>query len=403
MIKRYFLHPTYTLFLILVFFASRIGQTKAQMHEVASESQNLSTREPKIVKTQGTNEYANIHCGLMDRAGNLWFGTSGEGVYRYDGKYFTNFTEKDGLSSNTVWSILEDKDGNIWVGTDAGLCRFDLSVFTKDGVTIRSETMRSIALPTINSSNLYPLNLSKNKTSVKNGVWSMLQDKTGKLWFGTDEGVYYYNGKSFFSFLDNDSVINNSGLSLKNIQCMLQDKNGNIWFGSGPMMFEGICRYNPATRVLTQFKPGGEGWIRYMLEDQNGIIWLGTRHRGIWRYDPLMDSSQTNEELIAGSETFTPFMEGDDIGFAALLDKNGNIWFSGGEDKNGYGGAGGIWRYDGKSFKNFTTKDGLGDYSVWCFVEDRAGDIWVGTRNIGLYRYDPEHKTGSRAFTSFSE
>src|SRR6476620_6583888 len=84
-----------------------------------------STGQPRIVKTQGTTEYANVHCGLQDKDGNLWFGTTGEGVYRYDGKLFTQFTVRDGLSSNSVQCILEDRAGSIWFGTDAGLCRYD--------------------------------------------------------------------------------------------------------------------------------------------------------------------------------------------------------------------------------------------------------------------------------------
>jgi hypothetical protein len=49
--------------------------------------------KPKLKKTQGSNEYANIYCGLKDREGVLWFGTGGEGVYRFDGKVLTNFGE----------------------------------------------------------------------------------------------------------------------------------------------------------------------------------------------------------------------------------------------------------------------------------------------------------------------
>jgi ligand-binding sensor domain-containing protein len=54
---------------------------------------------------------------LEDKSGNLWFGTYGGGVSKYDGKSFTHFTEKEGLSNNTVLSMLEDKSGNLWFGT----------------------------------------------------------------------------------------------------------------------------------------------------------------------------------------------------------------------------------------------------------------------------------------------
>ncbi|MSS73726.1 MAG: hypothetical protein EXS64_19895 [Candidatus Latescibacteria bacterium] len=94
---------------------------------------------------------------LQDREGNLWFGTWGGGVSRFDGKTFTAFTTKDGLASNLVYSILQDREGNIWFGTwGEGVSRFDgkdWKTFTmKDGL----------------ASNL---------------VYSILQDREGNIWF----------------------------------------------------------------------------------------------------------------------------------------------------------------------------------------------------------------------------
>ena len=68
-----------------------------------------------------------IRCMLQDKSGNLWFGTSGGGVSKYEPSSkegqagtFTHFTEKEGLSNNVVLSILEDKSGNLWFGTYGG-------------------------------------------------------------------------------------------------------------------------------------------------------------------------------------------------------------------------------------------------------------------------------------------
>ena len=340
------------------------------------QPKTIVTRHPKLFKTLGTNEYANIHCGLMDKAGNLWFGTTGEGVYRYDGKFFTNFTEKDGLCNNIVWSILEDRAGNIWFGTDAGLSRYD------------GKSMAIIPIVVERQSYFPGTGSAGASLSTSNAVWSMLQDKSGKLWFGTKEGVYCYNGQTFTRFLDNNSIANAGDLQLKMVDCLLEDKNGVIWLGSGmPPGEEGICRFDG--KSITSFKPEGNGWIRTIVEDKKGVIWLSTRSRGNWRYD---------------GHNFTKFTNKEGIGNPLIVDRTGSIWFSGGENENGYGGGGGIWRYDpsasptaaSKSFKNFTTKDGLGDYSAWCMVEDRDGNIWVGTRNIGLYRFD------GKTFTNFS-
>jgi ligand-binding sensor domain-containing protein len=352
--------------LVIILIASCNGQVETNLPK---DTGTKSVGQPKLVKTQGTNQYANIHCGLQDKAGNLWFGTNGEGVYRFDGKSFIQFTKKDGLSSNIVYSILEDKTGSIWIGTDSGICRYD------------GKTISGMPIIVTNGGNFYFNNSPNNPPSIKNAVWSMMQDKSGKLWFGTTDGVYCYNGTFFTHFLDDNSIINKDGLQLKMVDCILEDKKGIIWFGSGmPPGEEGVCRYDG--KSITSSKPNGDGWIRYMLEDKNGNIWFSGRLHGVFRYD---------------GKNFTNFTEKEKIGAPILEDKAGNIWFAGEENGNGYGGKGGVWCYDGKSFKNFTTKDGMGDYGVWCIIEDRAGNIWFGTRNTGLYRYD------GKTFTGFSE
>lgn len=355
----------FLIFATMNLFASCNGQTNKDLpKDTASAQPSFPAGQPKLVKTRGTDQYANIRCAMQDKEGNLWFGSTGEGVYRYDGQLFTQFTTKDGLNGNTVYSILQDADGKIWFGTDAGLARYD-------GKEIS-------AVPIYLTGNFAPV---YQASSAKNAVWSMLLDKSGKIWFGTSAGVYSYNGVSFNRFLDNADIVNNSTLHLNMVACILEDKQGNIWFGSGmPPGMEGLCRYDG--KSLVPFNPGGEKWIRYMIEDKNGTLWIGTRNNGNWLYD---------------GKTFTKFTEKENLGTPLLTDKAGNIWFGGSENENGYGGDGGIWRYDGRNFTNFGTRDGLGDYSVWCMLQDKAGHIWVGTRNNGLYRYD------GNSFRSFSE
>jgi ligand-binding sensor domain-containing protein len=368
--KRSLSYPIYFLVLTLVYCASCNGQVKTTLSgDSVRAPRTISTGHPKIVKTQGSNVYANTRCGLQDKAGNLWFGTLREGVYRYDGKSFTQFTVKDGLSHNSVYSILEDRTGFIWIGTDSGLCRYD------------GKTITSIPIA-VSSGRYFSLSVSPTNTPAASiQVWSIMQDKGGTLWFGTSEGMYCYNGTSFSRFLDNDNVVNNSGLHLRMVDCILEDKKGNIWFGSGmPPGMEGLCSYDG--KSITTFKPNGAGWIRYMVEDKHGNIWLGTRNQGVWLYD---------------GKAFARFTEKEGIGTPLLVDKAGNVWFGGQEHENGFEGDGGVWCYDGKAFRNYGTKDGLGNYSVWCIVEDRSGYIWFGTRNNGLYRFD------GKSFTSFSD
>lgn len=71
-----------------------------------------------------------------------------------------------------------------------------------------------------------------------------------------------------------------------------------------------------------------------------------------------------------------------------MEDKNGNLWLGHISENVKNGGEGGLWYYDGKSLKLFTINDGLPHNHVMCIVSDKEGNIWFGTRNTGLCRYD---------------
>ena len=355
------------IFLLLAFFISCNGQVNAPLpKENTTISMAISGLQPKLVRSHTAGEYDAVRCGLQDKAGNLWFGTTSQGVYRFDGRSFTNFTTDDGLSSNTVGSILEDKAGNIWFGSDAGICRYD-------GKTITVVPLSSAAAgfsPPVNDLN----------TRITPS--SMLLDKSGTIWVGTSKGVYCYNGSSFSPFLANDKVINKNGLRLTMVQSMLEDKNGNIWFTT---WFEGLCRYDGTS--LTNFKPNGEVWFAGLLEDKNGDIWIGRRSKGVCRYDGKSFTNVTQNGILDACCIY-----------AMVGDKAGNIWFATeADDMTKRETTGGVWRYDGKTFKNYTTEDGLTNDAVFCVVKDNKGNIWFGTRNTGLCRYD------GKTFTKFSE
>lgn len=68
---------------------------------------------------------------LEDKDGNLWFGTNSGGVTRYDGRTFINYTEADGLTDNTVYTIMQDKNRNLWFATMGGATKYDGKTFTR--------------------------------------------------------------------------------------------------------------------------------------------------------------------------------------------------------------------------------------------------------------------------------
>lgn len=366
---------TYPLLLLLVCVASCKGQVKTNVpKESADTATIIANEQPKLIKPQGIGPGASVRCGLLDKSGNLWFGTTGAGVYRYDGTSFVNFTVKDGLSNDFIWSISEDTSGNLWFGTSDGASRYDGTTFTR------------VPIAVINGSNLHPDASSHNELSFdpygnpseENAVWDIMQDKAGELWFGTTTGVYRYDGKSFSPFIYNSGyhsgAISSSGISLNKIEYIVEDKAGDIWFGGRGN--KGVFRFDGNS--LTNLKPNGNGWLWPMLEDRAGNIWFAS-FDGAYRYD---------------GESFVDFAGKD--GFSTTIitciyeDKSGNIWY-GSDDEHG-----GVCRYDGKTFTHFTTKDGLLNNSVCTVVQDRNGDIWVGTRTVGLCRFD------GKTFVSFS-
>lgn len=325
---------------------------------------SLPKDHPKLIKTIGGPRYGNVQCSLQDKAGNLWFGTTENGLYKYDGKSFSQFLVANGLNSNNVYCLLEDKDGKIWIGTYGGLCIYDPSASpSTDG-----KTFTEIKIP-------LPKNLPPNKSpNYENSHWvySMMQAKSGKLWFVTIDGIYIYDGKSFTLFVN--EAANGFLTSNDKGERILEDKAGNIWFGGRTN--EGVYRYDG--KSITHFKlnalfqngprPKAHTWAWPQCQDKNGNIWFSNWGGAYW-YDGKSFTSFTEKDGLSG-----------DMVARIIEDKKGNIWF---------GGAG-LSRYDGKSFTRFTTEDGLPNVGVWSILEDRSGNIWVGTRETSLFLYDGE-------------
>lgn len=289
---------------------------------------------------------------LQDKSGNFWF-ASWEGIIRYDGKTFTNFTNKAGLRRFHVFSLLEDRVGNLWFGTIRG------GLYRYDGNTFSSFTTR--------------------EGLASNLIECMLEDRAGNIWFGTDSGVSRYDGKSFTNFTTKEGLIDNA------VHGMAQDKNGNIWFGTNG----GVCYYDGKSFTELKNTTGSSFTnVRAIIEDRAGNLWLGGND-GLQRYDGNSFTRFTNQFVGNIKE-----------------DKKGNLLFSAG---SAYGMV--VYRYDGKSVTNFIENDRMNNYydkpfseikaeenrhvrQVFCVFEDQAGHIWFCTDG-GISRYDGE------SFTNF--
>jgi len=337
-----------------------------------------------------------IFCLILDKAGNIWFGTNGGGVSRYDGKSFTNFTTLQGLSHNMVSCIYEDKAGNLWFGTYGG------------------------GASCYNGKSFYTFTTSQGLAS--DIVNSITEDKDGDIWFGTWAGVSCYNGKRINHPCSNNSckhnLLNLQDLKIHNgelAKCfttyttaqglinnivveMFEDKSGNLWFGTNE---DGVSCYDG--KSFTNFTTAQgltSNSISSIQEDSTGNIWIGTYDHGIsiysanWVNHPCnlktckhnlklsKDLEEHNKEIARSFTSLTTengLISNSIQGI--LVDKKRNIWV---------GTLNGVIRYDGKSFYNFTTAQGLASNIISCILEDKSGNIWFGTHTDGVSRYNGE-------------
>lgn len=156
-----------------------------------------------------------IYATCLDKSGNVWFGTQGTGICKYDGKFYTWFDNKEFVGS--IRDIYEDKNGTIWVGNNGdGLFRYDGKSF----INFSKEK------------NLHNLDYEKyphGKSGLMSRVWKIEQDKQGNLWMATiDNGAWMYDGKTVINYTSKH------GLSLDGvgIWTIYTDKNGKLWFGT---------------------------------------------------------------------------------------------------------------------------------------------------------------------------
>lgn len=237
---------------------------------------------------------------LHDSKDNLWFGTIGAGVYRYDGKKFTNFTTKDGLTFDSMGCFYEDHTGKIWIGSMGGISVYDGNSFrnftTKDGMT-------------------------------DDDVNAIIQDKNGKFWIGTRGETCTYDGTTFVKITRED------GQPFMNVRTIIKDSKENIWLGGN----DGLWRFD------------GQNFINYhqdfvgtIYEDKKGNIWTTTaapNNPNKWILSRYDEPISQNSLLVP-----TKVLEKNDMFFGIFEDKDGGIWF---------GTLNGVCRYDGQFFDYF--------------------------------------------------
>lgn len=316
-----------------------------------------------------------VRAVLEDRRGDLWIGTTGGGLSRMHEGRVKTYRTKDGLPNDSVLTLLEDRAGRVWIGTEGGgLSSFENGRFTtftmKDGLAGNDV----FALAEDKSGNLWA-GTHDGLTVISNGkcktfhagdgipanyVRALFVDRDGALWIGTNGGGLgkYRDGK-FQTFSRKDGLPSEAIFSIK------QDGAGSIWIAT---IGAGIARYRNGKFVSYTAKEGlsnDDAWCLYY--DRDGNLWIGTGGGGLNR---LMDGRITAYDTHEGLSK--------DETLAVFEDSKGDLWVA--------TNRGGVNRFHDGRFTAITTKEGLADNFVFSLAEDREGALWIGTRK-GLNRY----------------
>jgi signal transduction histidine kinase/ligand-binding sensor domain-containing protein len=280
-----------------------------------------------------------------DRSGMLWIGTHGGGLDRYDRRtgewrHYRNDPDDPGsLASDTILSILEDREGILWFGTDAGLDRLDPR--NGSGPNLRFDHFQSDAGD--------PHSLSNNS------VWTILQDRQGIIWLGTDFGLNSFDPQlpagsetttlRFTRYLYDPDDANS--LSNSRVWPIYEDRFGVLWIGTNG----GLNSLDPDRKTFTRYlndpddpQSLSNNAIFCIHEDRSGVLWIGTWGGGLNRLDRRAGSAARG------------------------------------------------------AFAHYRVKDGLPNDSVYGILEEggppdgQAGRLWLSTNN-GLSRFDPQTET----------
>ena len=317
----------------------------------------------------------------------------GLNVYDKNKDKFTRILYKEGeLPSQYIYSLEEDINGHIWVGTDNGLVELDKdlnivksyhdTIGDSDVYNVYDDSKGNIWVCTLDNG-LFKINLDdksvenyKNNNSKRsipsNNVRDIISDSEGKLWIATDKGLctFDYEREEFITY--NKKLYQSNSLIDDEIFCLLKDSSGLIWIGT----YSGISRFNPNSNfthfILDPYEDNSISGnvIHGIYEDDDKTLWIGTNESGvnIINGESIKHLNKENSNIVSDLiEDITGFKNyifiGTNEGLSVLV-KN---------DKTA----------KNYTITNYTTKDGLPSNKIRSLFIDSKGYLWIGT-NKGL-------------------
>lgn len=328
--------------LILLLLATALTSCAQKENEIIKEVSlptSHNTSAPFNLYPPPISEF--IRRIFEDSSSNLWLGTNGDGVFKYDGNILENYNVDTGFSGYAIRAIVEDNNGDIWFGTSEGVIQYN-------GTTFKNYTL--------------------GNTQRANGVWSLIIDYTGTIWVSTEEGVSTFDGVKFtpFTLLPETPDDFSRGVSSgKLVHDIMEDTKHRIWFATN----SGVFIYENGNLTNLSVKDGlCHNAVNDILEDKNGDFWFATHYNGVCKWNGKSFTHFNKKDEVTGDEAWSLYE-----------DQSGNIWFPIEHT--------GIYKYDGNTFTNYNTTDGLSSSAIQTIYEDSKGNLWIGGYQ-GLSRYN---------------
>ncbi len=266
---------------------------------------------------------------LQTRDGYIWVGTRG-GLSRFDGVRFTTFDDrnKSELRDNEVWALAESDDGSLWIGVyGAGLSRLRGGAFTQ---------------------------YTSKSGLVNDFVRALVTDTVGALWIGTDGGLSRFKDGVFTSYTTKN------GLAGSQVRALSADPDGSVWIGTPG----GLQRWKDG-RLLTVPLAGPPPVIESVLRDQGGALWIATTE-GLLRLEGGKTTRYTTADGLSANRVYRLHQ-----------DLAGQVWMA---------TSAGLDRYTGASPPAKPIRTEMRTWNVAALLSDKEGNLWVGYRGDGLAR-----------------